>query len=246
MNALPWNSQGKLLRALQQKEIVRVGGTHAVECDVAVIASSNTCLREEVARGQFRLDLYHRLKMLEIVLPPLRARGGDVLRLAAGILEKLAAKHGCAACGLHPETEELLLAHHWPGNVRELENILEHALLVALYADAQPDAILPDCLPEELRTPTQDIGMYLGPRGDFGAVGTASPNTDAHRPALMKDDRADGPAYGIDDYWHDAIRQSLERNTWNLTRTAQELGISRSTLYRKMHAYGLCPRKGFS
>jgi two-component system, NtrC family, response regulator HydG len=138
--------QVKLLRALQEREIRRVGENRARPIDVRVVAATNRVLADEVAAGRFRQDLYYRLRVVELRVPPLRARGEDILPLARLFLADSARRMGRKITGLTPRAADQLLRHDWPGNVRELENAIEHA--VALAASARIEV---DDLPEELR-----------------------------------------------------------------------------------------------
>ena len=138
--------QAKILRVLQEEEIERLGGDRAVPVDVRVVAATNHDLMTEVAAGRFREDLYYRLAVVTVRLPPLRERGGDVELLARHYLDHFARKHGRAVHELDDDAVELLRAFPWPGNVRQLRNVMERALLMA-----EGPVLLPDHLPEEVR-----------------------------------------------------------------------------------------------
>ncbi|BCS32140.1 hypothetical protein TBR22_A13490 [Luteitalea sp. TBR-22] len=125
------SAQAKLLRVLQEREFTRLGGTRPVKADVRVIAATNRDLRAAVARGDFREDLYFRLQVFGIHLPPLRERPEDIVALTAHLLEELGQHFGRAPAGITHEAKVALLAHHWRGNVRELRNTLERAAIVA-------------------------------------------------------------------------------------------------------------------
>jgi len=139
-------TQVKLLRALQEREVIPVGSTEAVPVDVRIIAATNLDLEEEIRRGDFRSDLYYRLNVISLHLPPLRERKDDIPLLARHFLEKLAEREGENAYELTDEAMEVLLEYDWPGNVRELENALERAAVVS-----QDGAICPEQLPERVR-----------------------------------------------------------------------------------------------
>jgi two-component system response regulator HydG len=137
-------TQVKLLRALQEREVIPVGSTEAVAVDVRLIAATNRELEEEIRKGTFRSDLYYRLNVIALHLPPLRERKEDVPLLAAHFFERLAGKgNGGQPKELSPEAIEVLMRYDWPGNVRELENALERAAVVAKEQVIQPD-VLPD------------------------------------------------------------------------------------------------------
>jgi transcriptional regulator with GAF, ATPase, and Fis domain len=129
---LPVELQMKLLRAIQSRTIQRLGGRQDTAFDVRIIAATNVDLAAAVARGAFRADLYYRLKVYEVGVPPLRRRGADDIRaLAAAILRRLADRRRRAPPAVDPEVEDSLIRHGWPGNVRELENVLERMLVAA-------------------------------------------------------------------------------------------------------------------
>ena len=123
--------QAKLLRVLQEREVERVGGRKLIQLDVRVLATTNRNLREEVAAGRFREDLYYRLNVFPLTLPPLRERSRDLLPLARFLLQRHAANYRTGTPMLSDEVEERLLQHRWPGNVRELENVIQRALILS-------------------------------------------------------------------------------------------------------------------
>jgi Nif-specific regulatory protein len=137
--------QAKLLRVLQQREFERVGGTRTLKLDIRLIAATNRDLAAEVRGGKFREDLYHRLNVVALRVPPLRERGGDILVLARYFLDRAAARCRRRVTAFAPETERWLLAYGWPGNVRELENAIERAVVLG-----QSEAVLPEDLPETI------------------------------------------------------------------------------------------------
>ncbi len=139
-------TQVKLLRALQEREVIPVGSTEAVPVDVRIIAATNLDLEEEIRRGDFRSDLYYRLNVISLHLPPLRERRDDIPLLARHFLGKLAEREGQGSYELSDEAMEVLLEYDWPGNVRELENALERAAIVS-----QDYAIGAEQLPERVR-----------------------------------------------------------------------------------------------
>jgi transcriptional regulator with GAF, ATPase, and Fis domain len=135
--------QAKLLRVLQQREFERVGGTRTLRLDVRLIAATNRDLAAEVKRGAFREDLYHRLNVVAIRVPPLRDRAEDIPALARHFLERAAARCGRRVTDLSPEAERHLVSYSWPGNIRELENAIERAVVLG-----QSDQVLAEDLPE--------------------------------------------------------------------------------------------------
>ncbi|MBI5604505.1 MAG: sigma-54-dependent Fis family transcriptional regulator [Deltaproteobacteria bacterium] len=136
---IPKGIQVKLLRALQERTLVRVGGTRTLACDFRLIAATNRDLATEVAAGRFREDLYYRLNVLPLILPPLRERSEDILLLSRHFLNRYAAKYGYHVYTLSPEQEAALLNYHWPGNVRELKNVIERAVILSTGRDLELD-----------------------------------------------------------------------------------------------------------
>ena len=138
--------QAKLLRVLQEREFERVGGTRTLPLDIRLLAATNRDLGEEIRRGAFREDLYHRLNVVAIRVPPLRARAEDIPALARAFLARSAARCHRRVTAISPEAERALLAYSWPGNVRELENAIEHAVVLgdseALLAEDLPESVL--------------------------------------------------------------------------------------------------------
>jgi DNA-binding NtrC family response regulator len=139
--------QIKLLRVLQDGTILRVGGVEPIRVDMRVIAASNTDLKSDAEKGRFRRDLFYRLNVMVIDIPPLRERPEDIPLLACHFLDKYSRRCGKKITGLHQETLKALTGYHWPGNVRELENAIEHAVIMA-----SPERVITrDCLPEDTR-----------------------------------------------------------------------------------------------
>jgi len=143
---MPLALQPKLLRALQERRVRPLGGEGETPFDVRLVTATNRDLETAVHEGRFREDLYFRVNVIHVPLPPLRARGGDILLLAQRFLGEYAARSGKQMTGLSPQAAERLLAYAWPGNVRELENCIERAVALA-----QHDLVLPDDLPEKIR-----------------------------------------------------------------------------------------------
>jgi transcriptional regulator with PAS, ATPase and Fis domain len=144
-----------LLRVLQDHRFERVGGEETLEVDVRVIAATNKNLTEEMKKGTFREDLYYRLNVIPIFVPPLRERKDDIPMLASYFLQKFGQERKKEVISFSPEVMEILLAHSWPGNVRELENVLEHAVIIA-----KQEKILLKDLPQYLLLrplPTQEF-----------------------------------------------------------------------------------------
>ncbi|MCL6630140.1 MAG: sigma-54 dependent transcriptional regulator, partial [Armatimonadetes bacterium] len=140
--------QVKLLRVLQEREFERVGGTKTIKVDVRLIAATNRDLEQLVAEGHFRPDLYYRLQVIQVFLPPLRERTEDIPLLVQHFIEKYNKENGKFVKGVTDETMDLLMKYRWPGNVRELENVIERGVVLA---DANEDLITPDLLPSMLQ-----------------------------------------------------------------------------------------------
>jgi two-component system nitrogen regulation response regulator NtrX len=204
-------TQAKVLRALEEQVIERVGGRDPIKVDVRVIAASNRDLQALIAQGQFREDLFYRLAVIPVEVPPLRARRDDIPMLVDHFIALFCLENGKRVKTVSGEALAYFLAYDWPGNVRELRNMVER--LVIMTAG---DVIGPDDLPAPLR-----------PK-DAGAVGA-----EGHR--SLKEAR--------DGFERAYILAELRAHDWNMTRTAERLGIERSHLYRKIKAYGITPPK---
>jgi Nif-specific regulatory protein len=200
--------QAKLLRVLQQREFERVGGTRTLRLDVRLIAATNRDLTAEVKRGAFREDLYHRLNVVAIRVPPLRDRAEDIPALARHFLQHASARCGRRVTGLSPEAEHHLMTYSWPGNIRELENAIERAVVLG-----QSDVVLPEDLPETVvdAAPATDDGVTL-----------QSSVSDAKRKLIMDAWRHSGGD-------HDRAAEILKVHPNSLRRLIRNLGI-RGTL----------------
>ncbi|MCA3834513.1 MAG: sigma 54-interacting transcriptional regulator [Burkholderia sp.] len=146
---LPLSMQVKLLRVLQEREVVRLGSRTGIPVDVRVVAATNVDLQQAVAAGHFRGDLFYRLNVVQLAVPPLRERPGDILPLARHFFDLYRNRLGDGPRSIDPRAERRLAAHGWPGNIRELENVIHHALLVCRH-DALQDTdlhIAPPCIP---------------------------------------------------------------------------------------------------
>ncbi len=208
---LPLSAQAKILRVLQQREFERVGGTEILRTDARVIAATHRDLPREVFAGRFREDLYYRLNVARIVIPPLRDRPEDIATLAEHILRRLERKHGWGIISLSPEALHAIRERTWPGNVRQLENTLARAAIAA-----RGRTILPEHL---------DVDDPLDP--PIQAAG------DAAEPIPLRALLADVERR--------AIRRAMVACQGNRTRTAERLGISRRQLFDKIREYDLHP-----
>jgi two-component system, NtrC family, response regulator AtoC len=201
---LPLPLQPKLLRVLEERKVRPVGGNREIDCDVRIIAATHRNLEEAIAAGTFREDLFYRLNVLPLDLPPLRARGNDILLLAQVFVDEFAERFRKAVKGLTEQAATRLLAHAWPGNVRELRNVIERAVALTRH-----ERLTAEDLPERLR--------QLSPPSSR----TGGPEPPGDLPSLAEMERR---------YLH----QVLERVGDNRTLAASILGIDRKTLYRKL------------
>jgi len=206
-------TQAKVLRALEEQAFERVGGKDTIRVDVRVLAASNQNLPERIAAGGFREDLYYRLNVIPIEVPPLRQRKEDLPALVAHFVTVFSAENGKRPKTFSVEALAYFLSYDWPGNVRELRNMVERLVIMT-----PRDIIGPEDLPPPLR-----------PRD------AEPPADDGQRERTLKEAReAFERAY---------ILGELRAHEWNMTRTAEKLGIERSHLYRKLKAYGIAPPK---
>ena len=221
---LPLPMQVKLLRAIQEKSVRAVGASQEVPVDVRILSATHKDLGELASDGRFRHDLYYRINVIELRVPPLRERTGDLPQLTAAILTRLAGSHGRSVPQLGNEALSALAAYAFPGNVRELENILERALAMAdgEHIDAD-DLYLP---------------QGNGQRGQGADSGPGEVVADV--PGAIDMDPAGGalPSY-IENMERAAIQKALEDNRWNKTRAAAQLGITFRALRYKLKKLGM-------
>jgi two-component system response regulator HydG len=207
------SAQARLLRVLQERCLQRVGGTETIDLDVRVVSASNRDLEAMVTEGSFRQDLFYRLVVFPIELPPLRDRREDIPLLVDHFVDKHARDAGTRIRQIDPAVIEALMAHEWPGNVRELENVVHRSLVIA----EGPDLTLDD-LPAGLTAADRRAGAAPGSSVD--------------------------PGLSLEELERVAIERALETHDGNLSDVARQLGIGRSTLYRKLEQYGLRDKKG--
>ena len=211
------NLQAKLLRVLEEGAFRRVGGLKDVPLDVRVIAASNRNLKADSEAGRFRLDLYYRLSIIQIEIPPLRERGDDVLILAEHFIERFKEQMRKRTGGITPEVAEIFRRYSWPGNIRELRNVIERVMILE-----DGDMITTAYLPRDLMS---DAAGGAPPE----AVTSHSPRQAIAAPA---DPLVSLPAEGVplDEVEMSLVRQALDRSGGNQTRAAELLGISRGQL----------------
>jgi two-component system, NtrC family, response regulator len=210
---VPLATQVKLLRVLESGELQRVGGSQTIKVDVRVIAATNRELRREVKEGHFREDLFYRLNVFHIPMPPLVERRDDVPLLAQHFVDKYAARHNKAAKRLTAEALELLVGYHWPGNVRELEHVIERAVIVATSEDIS-HVRLPELDPDEAREAAE--------RGMLPAGATINAVLDETERRL--------------------IIEALKIEKGVQARAARRLGISKSNLNYRINKLGISVR----
>ena len=208
-SSLSMNVQAKLLRVLQEREFTRVGGNKIIKVDVRIISSTNYDLQKAVQEKTFREDLYYRLNVVPVNIPPLRERKADIAPLATHFLKEFNLKLNKKIKGFSEEVLKVFTSYNWPGNIRELKNLVERLVVMA---DSELIEILD--LPVELMT-------------NSGAVGLMNNGKELR---LLKDI--------VDDVEREYIFKCLKKNNYNQTKTAKELGIHRNTLINKMKEDG--------
>ncbi len=201
--------QVKLLRVLQEREVVPVGGTKPVKVDVRVIAATNANLDELMADGRFRKDLYYRLNVIPITIPPLRDRRDDIPRLVDHFLTRLTS----GAVSISEEAMEILRSYEWPGNVRELENIIERAVILADGHEITAEDLNVSIFPEQMRKKALVVSSSSSGLGLSGLT--------------------------LEELERRYLLQTLEETGWKKKAAAEILGINPSTLYRKLQRYGM-------
>ncbi len=226
--------QGKLLKAVEERTVRRVGGIRDRRIDVRILAATNRDLERDTQRDQFRRDLYFRLAVIILHLPPLRERGTDVLLLAQHYLDRFNAKYDKQVKQIDPRARELLLAYPWPGNVRELSHVIERAVLWSRGTTLDAEHL-------SLATPAT---TSAAPPPPGTTAGQPTPSAVAPAPSADLLPATNGPSLpppGMDlDGWERAvIEQALRECEGNQTRAAQRLGISRDTLRYRLKKYGL-------
>ncbi|MCP4714490.1 MAG: FHA domain-containing protein [Deltaproteobacteria bacterium] len=209
LGELSMDLQPKLLRVLENREVKRVGGSRSAKINVRVIAATNRDLVQEVEQGGFREDLFYRLSVFQLKIPPLRERKEDIPELTNNMIRKLAAEYECkggvtSLTEISAETLEILKSHSWPGNVRELRNVLSRALALGDHIEIRPGDLL--------RSPAGEQ-----PEDAMGGLAGRS----------------------LEDIEKIAIMKTLETLKGNKTKAAKALGIAYSTLYEKLKKYGI-------
>ncbi len=217
--------QVKLLRVLQEREFERVGGVDTVKVDVRVVSAPHRALEAHISDGKFREDLYYRLNVFPITLPPLRDRPGDVASLVEHFIQKFAQSSGKTVRGVEPDALAQLQGYSWPGNVRELENVIERALILARGSS--------------LGVADLDFGRRAVAVG--GGSSSTLPATRGTAPATPAEPGESGRSFykRIGDQERNEIVAAVERAQGNIAHAARSLGINRSTLYYRMRKHNL-------
>jgi DNA-binding NtrC family response regulator len=221
--------QIKLLRALQEFEFEPLGGTETICVDTRVILATNENLDKAVAEGRFRQDLFYRIQVIHIELPPLRERRDDIPILANHFLRKVCTEYNRKIHGFSNQAMNALISHSWPGNIRELENVIQRAVLLA-----KTDAIETDFLPISIThkhssSTSGQIQPWPSQSIDLGSTVNALATS---KTILPLSEALEGPERQI-------ILAALQANNWNRNITADLLGINRTTLYKKMKKLGI-------
>lgn len=211
LGELPLGLQVKLLRVLQQGELVRVGGSESVRVDFRLVTATNRVLKDEVAAGRFRADLFYRVAVVPLTLPPLRERGRDVVLLASHFCKRFSLQYGLAERSLSRAAEKAILAHPWPGNIRELENVVQKAVILG-----ESDRIRP-----------KDLGLD----GNDDDLPSSPGEGESPTSLYAIRDRAEA----------EAIRDTLAKAQGNVSLTSRILDVDRKVLIRTMERLGIRP-----
>ena len=260
---LPAAAQIKLLRAIQEGEVEPVGARKPVKVDVRLISATNRNLIADVKAGRFREDLFYRLHVFPITVPPLRERPADIPALARHFLARFAAEEGKRIRVLTPEALRVLTAFHWPGNIRQLENAVFRAVVLAesdtvgldefpqvtaqvgnLVGNKVPDQAAAEPANPDTAAPAKDFAPALIPTAGVGAE--EEPASPAFVPPLLAGDSlplldAQGEVRPLDEIESELIRYAIRHYRGQMSEVARRLRIGRSTLYRKLEALGLAP-----
>ena len=211
--------QAKVLRVIESKELERLGGTETIKADVRIICATNKKLEDLVKLGKFRDDLYYRISVFPITLPPLRDRKEDIIPLSRHFLKKFLVKMGKPAVSFNKEVEKLLMLHKWEGNVRELQNVIERAVILC-----KGNVITPEHLP---------LTIVKGLCNDKDVCNSGN--------SAVASIHFDIPPNGLslDDLEKQLVTQALERSKNNKTKAAKLLGLTRGTFRYRLQKYGL-------
>ncbi|MDE7370468.1 MAG: sigma-54 dependent transcriptional regulator [Desulfovibrio sp.] len=224
---MPLAMQVKLLRVLQEREVLSVGGTRPEPVDVRVIAATNRDLARETAEGRFREDLYYRLNVVTLTMPPLRDREGDIELLARHFAARFGRANHKRVAGITPQALDILARYAWPGNVRELENVMERAVIL---------------MPGEHIDVRELPGRLLSGRAEGAVAADAGTAGEARGAALPESE--DGRLPTLEEVEREVILRTLARCGGNKSEAARVLGITRKTLHARLNRYGAEPDGG--
>jgi two-component system, NtrC family, nitrogen regulation response regulator NtrX len=219
-------TQAKVLRVLQEQEVERLGSARTIKVDVRVIAATNKNLEEMIQRGEFREDLYFRLNVIPILVPPLRERRSDIPLLVQHFARRMSDEHNMKPKRFDPRAMEALQRYRWRGNIRELRNTVERVLIMT-----PGDVVRIEDLPQDVR-------------GDVSVMAQAEPATVAAAVASGPQPQAPSVSAGTLREFKDAAEraflvQKLRENNWNISKTAEVIDTPRSNLYKKLEQYGI-------
>ncbi|NUM73172.1 sigma-54-dependent Fis family transcriptional regulator [candidate division KSB1 bacterium] len=218
--------QAKLLKAIEEKRFRRLGGTHSIEVKTRIMAGTHADMERSIEAGRFRRDLYYRLNVINIMLPPLRERGKDVLLLAHHFVNHYAAEYSATAKKIAPAAEEALMSYDWPGNVRELQHVVERAVLLG------------DNLVIDVKEIYEALGLEPKPR-----VVTTAAGGESARPHWSRVIEIPPEGLSLKQGECRLIEETLRLTKWNKTRASQILGISRPRLSRKIEEYKIADQR---
>jgi DNA-binding NtrC family response regulator len=223
---MPMQTQAKLLRILEDSKVRRLGGKTEFEVDVRVVAATNKVPEDAVRGGHLREDLFYRLNVFQIHLPPLRERKDDIISIAEAMLSDLNRKHDCRVTDISPSVAEALQRHQWPGNVRELRNVLERAVILAGEGTIEMRN-----LPAFLQNQSVTLAAGTAAPAPAAPAAPAPPANDDNRVSFQVGTTVEEAEKGL-------ILRTLEHTRNNKTRAAEILGISLKTLHNKLKEYG--------
>jgi DNA-binding NtrC family response regulator len=239
---LPLDLQVKLLKVVEENRFMRIGSTQVLEVDVRIISATHKDLKKQVSEGKFREDLYYRLNVFPIYVPPLRERMEDVPALVEAFITRHAAEEGRRVSAISSQALDLLMVHDWPGNIRQLENAVFRAVVLAETPTLQPGDF-PQILAaqrgnDEARATATSSFIPSEPIHIDQAA--ALPRLPDAGPVAIPDRFLDGSGglLPLAEIEKDLIAFAIEHNAGRMAQVARQLGIGRSTLYRKLKEYG--------
>jgi transcriptional regulator with GAF, ATPase, and Fis domain len=217
-------TQAKLLRVLQQREVTPIGGTQPIPINIRLVAATNRNLREMMAEEKFRDDLFFRLNIIPVDLPPLRERNGDLRLLTGHFIKRFAEEIGKEIRGLTPDAMAMLESYPFPGNVRELENLIERAVVLS-----EGEFIL-----------REDLELQVSGAGLAGCAASYVP----HSLDELKEKKRQLRERAVESLERAFVLDALNRNNWNVTRAAEEVGMLRPNFQALLKKQGISGRKG--